>query len=229
MVEWLLMSAFGLAYGLAYVRGSWDEERTRRSHRGLLRGTSAVLVLSALWGVWKLWGTPLQLYGLFTLGGMLITFLGDLVTGGLIPARKPYVVAAVVFGLGHFCYLAALWVVRAHFGVDVSPLPLGVAALFGLCVWYFLARGGKISLGLAALGYSAVLGSLLGGALTLGFAREDMQLLALGVVSFCVSDTLLGYREMQKGRWFLMYDQIWAFYITGQACIVWNMVKLGTS
>ncbi|MFM7199556.1 MAG: lysoplasmalogenase family protein [Myxococcota bacterium] len=229
MGEGLLLGAFVGAYALAYGRGSWDEARTRRSHRELLRGTSAVLVLTALWGAVKLWGGPLQLYGLFTLAGMAITFLGDLVTGGLISSRKPYVVAALVFGLGHFGYLASLWVVRAHFGVDASPVPLGLAALFGLCVWAFLARGGKISLGLAALGYSAVLGSLLGGALVLGFARDDMHLLALGVVFFSISDTLLGYREMQKARWFLMYDMIWAFYIGGQACIVWNMVRVGGS
>lgn len=215
-----ILGAFAVAYILAYVRGAWDEERTRYSHRTLLRFTSVALVMLSFWGIYRLWDTPMQAYALLIAAGMSISFVGDLVTGGLIPSKKPYLVAVGVFGAGHLAYLAALWQASQTLQIPLGSAYLVAGLGVGAAVGIRLQQGGKTSLRLPAFGYALLLGTVLGVALTLAMAEARLIPLGVGAVLFSISDTLLGHRELRKSRWYLMNDVIWACYIFGQLGIV---------
>lgn len=224
VVSWVLLACFGLAYALAYLKGGWDEERTRYSHRTLLRLTSLVLVLLSWWAVFQQSGGSLFTFALCVAGGMFITFMGDLVTGGIIPTSKPYVVATAVFGAGHICYLGAIFLASRALNLSISPEWMALGLVVGAAIGISLARGGKASLRGPAIAYAILLGGMMGSALGLGWQRPEWWSLSLGSVLFSVSDTLLGHRELRKARWFMMYDVVWAFYILGQLGIVWSAV-----
>jgi len=222
----LILVAFFGCYGLAYLLGGWDEERTRRSHRVLLRGTSGVLVVAAWW-FWakEVQGSPLDRYAFWIALGMSLSCLGDLVTGGILPTRKPYITAMGLFGIGHIAYLVAIGAASTALQAHIMPGPLLLGLAGGVFCWATLVRrpGVRSLMNRLALGYSLLLGAMVGGALSLVWQRPALWPLAVGAVLFGASDLLLGRRELRKLRWFLMYDVIWALYIFGQLLIVWSV------
>jgi hypothetical protein len=223
---WLL---FVLGYALAYVFGGWDEERTHRANRRLLRLTSAVLVVSAIW-LWRrvAAGTTSEPVAVWIVVGMTCSFLGDLITGGIIPVRRAYLVAIGVFAAGHVGYLVAMAAARASLGIPLSlPGWWGGMAVGVVAWWGLIRRGGDWSLmSWLALGYALMLGSVLGIAFSMALYEPRIWPLALGATLFSTSDVLLGRREMRKRTWFMMNDTIWFLYIFGQFFIVWSVVRI---
>lgn len=219
----LLFGMFFLFWLQAFVRGGWDKEKTRYSHRRDLRLTSLTLVVLAALSVVTDWGTSLSGYAWWILFGMAITHVGDLITGELIRVRHPYLVATGIFGLGHLFYLGAVVVGAKHAGVSIPLWAPGAGLLLGALVWGTLLRSShRRSLVYPALGYAMLLGGIMGAGVGLTSVAPGVWRLGVGLVFFTLSDLLLGLRELRSLKFFLIYDVVWFFYITGQFFIVWS-------
>lgn len=218
----ILMGLFFLFWIQAFVRGGWNAERTRYSHRRDLRLTSFTLVVMAVTAVLGAWGSARAGYTLWILAGMTVIHIGDLITGELIRVRHPYLVATGIFGLGHLFYLAALVNGAGMAGTSIpawGPL-LGLGA--GFAVWLVLRSSHRKSLVYPALAYALLLCGITGAGVGLAVAAPVLWPLSVGLVLFSISDLLLGLRELKNLKFFLMYDVIWFFYIVGQLFIVWS-------
>jgi hypothetical protein len=187
--------------------------------------SSCVLVLTAWVWVFVVHTTSIGAYAILVSIGMTLGALGDLVLAGWVRLPQALLCGMGLFGLGHVCYIGAVFGFANLFGLnDVVPrwLALGLWLVIGVTGWFIIVQRGHPSslLRSAALGYALLLSTLAGA--TTGIALQDTRFipLALGGGLFLLSDLLLAGEQFGNFPSPALSNVIWLTYGPAQALIV---------
>lgn len=227
----LLYLGLGI-YVLGFLFGRFDAGRVHRSPTWARMVSSAALVLAALaW--WRGVGrtTPLAAYTALLFGGMLCSFVGDLIMARALPLPQHVLFGMLAFGVAHIVYLSGYAQAGRALGLDDPGAWAGGIAgglVLAMLLWWALIRapGTERALGYGALGYALLLGAMAGAAFGLALQQPRFLVLALGALLFLISDAILGNRIFRGNEWLLVGDVVWALYIAGQALIVFSSAVL---
>jgi len=222
-----VLLAVGLTvYVLGLLFGSLSADRTHRSPTWTRMVNSAALVLAALvWWLGVAKGGHLASFAGFIFGGMLCSFVGDLLMAQVLPMPMYPVPGMLAFGAAHVLYIFGY--ARAGTALGLGDGRAWAGAVIGGLVlaavlWWALIRapGEDPVLGYGALGYALLLGGMAGAAAALALQDPRFSLLALGALLFLISDAILGNRLFRHNNWLLVGDVVWILYIAGQSFIV---------
>lgn len=217
---WLIVQAYGFALG------SYNAARTSRFIPWTKMCATALLVAcAAVWWFAGSRGTALGPFSLLIMIGVAFGFLGDMTLAGFIPLPRPMLFGILWFALGHAFYIAAcaqlIALFRLNDGVAFGLAIAGMTAV-GLITWrLFVASpaAGRV-LHYGSLGYCLLLSGTAGLALGLAVQEPRLATLAVGLLLFMASDTLLGNCLFRKNEFYLTRDVNWALYTVGQLLIV---------
>ncbi|MBC8448298.1 MAG: lysoplasmalogenase [Chloroflexi bacterium] len=228
IVLYTLLAVWAALLLLGFAFGRLDEERINRIPRANRMLSSAILVACAL----ILWlsgaaNTLLAGYAALLFFGMAFSFLGDLIMAKLLPLPQYVLLGMGAFGVAHGLYIASYLRLGAVLGLQSGAAR--AAGLFGflliaVVLWWTLIRSPQTSavLTYGSLGYTLLIATMGGLAVSLALQEARFLPLALGGVLFAISDTLLGHRLFQRGHFLLIGDLIWMTYIVGQLLIVFS-------
>lgn len=209
--------------GFAFNR--YNTERLGRMPK-LTELPQSVLLIALAVIVWltAAQGTSLATLGLLVAIGMALGFIGDLFMANVFKQENHVLFGMLAFAAGHVFYMLGFREIAVHFGLhDLGAYALALVLTWGiaLVLWFTLIRkpGGDV-MQYAALGYALFLASMAGFALGLAFQQGAFLPLAVGALSFLLSDALIAARIFADRRFAYMGDVIWATYILAQALIV---------
>jgi hypothetical protein len=226
--------AYGLAilgsaiYLLSLAFGRLNAERTHRSAAWARMLNSACLVLVALivgrGGV----GTPLLPYAALLFGGMLFSFVGDLIIARVLPVPGYPLPGMVAFGVTQVLYLIGYVLAGRALGLTAAwawGAGVGGSLVLGVVLWRVLIYrpGGNPALAYGSLVYALVLGGMFGAAVALALQAAAFLPLAVGAFLFLVSDALVGNRLLRHNNWLLAGDVVWVLYVAGQTLILFTL------
>ncbi len=168
--------------------------------------------------------TPLATLGLLVAVGMALGFVGDLFMANVFKQENHVLFGMLAFAAGHVCYMLGFREIAVHFGLhDLASYALALVLTWGvaLVLWFTLIRkpGGDV-MQYAALSYALFLASMAGFALGLALQQGAFLPLAIGALSFLVSDALIAARIFAGRSFAYLGDVIWATYILAQTLIV---------
>lgn len=223
---WDVLLFGGFLYGLLTLQG--DEAR-QHIPTFCRMGSSAVLVLAALVGVWGASGTAAMFYAATLAVGMALGFVGDLFNAGFIQGvfKDPVMGGIVAFALGHIAYIAGgVSLARRARLTDRSKWIAAITfwQAFGLVGWFFVVflAGDVGPLHWAALPYSLLLAGTAGVTTALGLQDGKFVPLAVGGALFLASDLILAF-GMFRGGFAWIGDCVWLTYGPGQMLIVYSL------
>lgn len=209
---------------VAFVFGTYNPERTRRTIKPLRLATSVILAACA----WLLWlNSPRDLadVALSLALGMTLGCLGDLILAGVIPLPKRMIGGIIAFGIGHAFYIIGFMNLAAMRGL-ANPISgslfwvVYVLASSFLWVLFINNPAKSRTLNIGSLIYAWLISVMAGAAGGLAIQDPRFTLTAIGGGLFLLSDLILGNRELRDNGWFLVHDVVWVLYIAGQVLIV---------
>jgi magnesium-transporting ATPase (P-type) len=221
----LLLGVLGLlAYG--FFAHPYDEERlARMPKRTELPQTVLLIALAALVWLSAAQGTPLATLALLVFLGVIGGFMGDLLMADVFHQENHVLYGMGAFALGHVAYMFGFREIALAFGLHnlgSYALALVIMWIAAFGIWYVLVRdpAGDPTLQRAALIYALFLASMAAYALGLAFQQAAFWPLALGALSFLISDSVLAAQLFTSRRFRHMGDLVWTTYIVAQALIV---------
>lgn len=210
---------------LGFALNRYRTEQAGRIPKNAELAQSALLIaLAVIIWVFGAGETPLATLATLICFGMVCGFVGDLFMANVFKMRNYVLSGMVAFAVGHVYYILGFREIALNFGLhNLGSYAVAFAATWALAVilWFALIRkpGGDV-MQYFALGYALFLASMGGFALGLALQRGAFFPLALGILLFMLSDTLIGAR-LFGGRTFpFIGDAIWITYIIAQLLIV---------
>lgn len=209
---------------VAFVFGTYNPERTRRTIKPLRLATSVILAACA-WLLWLNSPRDLAAVALSLALGMTLGCLGDLILAGVIPLPKRMIGGIIAFGIGHAFYIIGFMNLAAMRGL-ANPISgslfwvVYVLASSFLWVLFINNPAKSRTLNIGSLIYAWLISVMAGAAGGLAIQDPRFTLTAIGGGLFLLSDLILGNRELRDNGWFLVHDVVWVLYIAGQALIV---------
>ncbi len=167
--------------------------------------------------------------GYLILGGMILSFLGDMFNAGVIPLPVPLVGGMISFGAAHGFYIAAFHYLLKLEGALHSALFWTITALVWLITaisWLLFVRNpGRIAaLNTGSLIYALLIGAMFSFSLLLGWEYGGRWwIIPLGALLFYISDTIIGLTDIGRVAIKKPHLWIWMTYILGQMGIVYGV------
>ncbi|MFY9115214.1 MAG: lysoplasmalogenase [Dethiobacteria bacterium] len=163
----------------------------------------------------------------WVLGGMVLSFLGDLTMAEIIKVPNRLIGGMSAFGCAHILYIIAFFKTisaQAHFSFRNLTVGLIIYTLIILIGWSFLIRNPKQkkALYIGGLAYGLWIGIMASFALSLAITLGGTWwMAAAGALLFAVSDAIIGVTKI--GGISFRYSEIWVWltYVLGQMGIIY--------
>ena len=225
----LIMVLILLLAGLVLsVKGKPDEENQIRLPRPIRILLSILLVVSALFILGSS-GENTSVYSTWVLGGMLLSFIGDLAMAKIIPFRNRIAGGMLFFALAHGLYITAyirtlhlrgLTLISTNFFVVL--ISFEAVAFIG---WRSLVRNpkGKKSINAGSLLYTFCVAFMASTAVRLALTGgSSWWVAAVGAILFVISDSIIAVTKLGKITFKYSEIFVWLTYVSGQVGIIYS-------
>jgi hypothetical protein len=213
--------------------GPWRDPPEMHSNGRVAWPIRMGLSFSVVIGALLVWlgapaGSPAAAYAVFTLFGMLASFIGDLIMARLIPVPNRLIGGMIAFAAAHALYIRAYASAVSEAGENFLNAGLILALIVYVSATFFgwrqFIRNPRKpdALNIGALAYGTWIAIMASSAVGMASALGgSWWLAAFGGLSFVASDFLIGVTDIRETRIENANDWIWLTYLAGQMGIIY--------